>query len=944
MKKIFTIAFFLAAVSSTSAQWSDVNNNFEDSLHMPVCTALSTQTNPIVLTSYPDGGYFVIWEDNRNTATTKTDIYAQKYDKTGKRLWAVNGVPVSNGPNTQRFTFSSNQDYRSRSLAATDSAGGFYLAYIDDSLTNYSWERMTVQHMRSNGTAVFASPGYIVAQSGGQQYAFSHPQLIADGNKGFFIAYKQSYDYVHVYCYRDENGSMKLYGGGRVNENAIQTSSIAQCGIKTDVVYPGTSVTEFNIWSDGQGGCNVIMDMGGNIAGQGRMLTYNRVWRAKKDAKAKTFFRNTSAAACPRISEYKKGDVYVLYYIVRDFQTVVCGGGGGPVYTYTNYRLLANGYQVIDNQGYDYNYPKGVNLPTAGNINVDMIAVTKRTYENSIVSPFIVQGYVIKSENFDSIPYQRTSFNNPDIGYNPTPPVTLNKLNSFRDTLLAASTYFTDFSLASGGTHIYASALMGSGARVVRLQNMEVTRKAADSFAIEYKTSVAGPPQKTGVAIGAEVSTGFGGTNISYDYPIVTVAKNGKAFFHTREYYRSARVSPIESGAELAWGAMGKPVCPGVYNASFYNFEQPVVALDSTGSSGIIAWRDNKFIPGNTGENIFMRHLDKLDVLNYVPPIKKVKPLYFSSTEMVANPAVLLGSSTERTTLEVYDPGSYATSPIAEIRDDIYFGSVHAHVYEKVGAIRRYNNDAYLSRNYTFKTDSVTAGVDIDMFLYFTKQQFDALKGTDNSIIDPSYLAVVRQPNTTLTAPAAYTPVAGEELITPIVTDSVNGGYFMWILSKGLGNFFIRKIATSIVCNTTATSFTSTLTGATYQWQVNTGGVNFVNITNGGNYSGTNTVTLQISNIPASFSGYRYRCVVNNSKVSNTFYLQVANTWTGAVNNQWETAGNWSCNKVPDANTDVIINSGSVTVNSTTDVCRTLKIHVPANVTVGPGFKLTVTK
>jgi hypothetical protein len=289
--KLFLIIVLSACMAVASAQWSDTNNSFVDSLHIPVSTALSSQKNPIVLTSYSDGGYFVIWEDDRNLATTNTDIYAQKYDRAGNRLWALDGVPVSNGINRQHYTFSSNQDYRNRSFVATDSAGGFYICYSDDSVSNYVWERVMVQHVRSNGSNVFPGPGVIMARSAAANLQMSS-QLIPDGNKGFFISYMQALGngYIYVYCYRDENGTLQYYGGGRMNENALQTSALAPCGIKTDVIYPGTTVNDYNIWSDLDGGCNVIMDMSGNNGAQGRMLAYNRLWRAKKRFQIQNFF------------------------------------------------------------------------------------------------------------------------------------------------------------------------------------------------------------------------------------------------------------------------------------------------------------------------------------------------------------------------------------------------------------------------------------------------------------------------------------------------------------------------------------------------------------------------------------------------------------------------------------------------------------------------------
>lgn len=55
---------------NSSAQWSNTTNQFDDSLHMAVCTDVNTQQHPIVK-SYPDNGYFVISQVDHNTALTK---------------------------------------------------------------------------------------------------------------------------------------------------------------------------------------------------------------------------------------------------------------------------------------------------------------------------------------------------------------------------------------------------------------------------------------------------------------------------------------------------------------------------------------------------------------------------------------------------------------------------------------------------------------------------------------------------------------------------------------------------------------------------------------------------------------------------------------------------------------------------------------------------------
>ncbi len=84
-----------------------------------------------------------------------------------------------------------------------------------------------------------------------------------------------------------------------------------------------------------------------------------------------------------------------------------------------------------------------------------------------------------------------------------------------------------------------------------------------------------------------------------------------------------------------------------------------------------------------------------------------------------------------------------------------------------------------------------------------------------------------------------------------------------------LGNF--ATVSTVQLCSGSGTSFTSNISGSTYQWQQNTGS-GFVNISNNSNFNGTNTATLQLSNIPASWTNYQYRCMVdgNGSTVFET--------------------------------------------------------------------------
>lgn len=69
------------------------------------------------------------------------------------------------------------------------------------------------------------------------------------------------------------------------------------------------------------------------------------------------------------------------------------------------------------------------------------------------------------------------------------------------------------------------------------------------------------------------------------------------------------------------------------------------------------------------------------------------------------------------------------------------------------------------------------------------------------------------------------------------------------------------------ICETGTLSFSVTATGAgiIYQWQSSPDGITYTNIANGGIYSGANTATLTLTNIPSSVHDYRYRVSLSNA-------------------------------------------------------------------------------
>jgi hypothetical protein len=154
----------------------------------------------------------------------------------------------------------------------------------------------------------------------------------------------------------------------------------------------------------------------------------------------------------------------------------------------------------------------------------------------------------------------------------------------------------------------------------------------------------------------------------------------------------------------------------------------------------------------------------------------------------------------------------------------------------------------------------------------------------------------------------------------------------------------INQSDTLALCPGSASgSFASGISGSTYQWQWDTCGTGncFENISGNSFLSGTNTKTLQLTNIPTKWNDYKFRCVTDGTNGA-AYTINFTANWTGAVNNTWETAGNWSCNTVPDQYTDVTVKTGTPILNTSTAV-RSIQVSNGANVTVTTGSNLTVT-
>ncbi|MFT3680451.1 MAG: hypothetical protein QM791_09280 [Ferruginibacter sp.] len=220
---------------------------------------------------------------------------------------------------------------------------------------------------------------------------------------------------------------------------------------------------------------------------------------------------------------------------------------------------------------------------------------------------------------------------------------------------------------------------------------------------------------------------------------------------------------------------------------------------------------------------------------------------------------------------------------------------------------------------------------------YFNAQNITQLASFDGSTIQ-----LIPNPSGIYNSSAGNNGYLGQPII-------FNDKLYMQFGSVPYGNAgnlaYLTVTNNNGICPGSNTSFTSNVSGSSYQWQVDNGSGTYTNLSNAAPYSTVTTATLTLTAPATSLYGYKYRCVVNGNTNSAVFTLKFASNWTGATSTAWETISNWSCGAVPDANTDVYITPGkpnAPAVNSTRSV-RSIHLQNGATMAVSTNQKLTLT-
>ncbi len=149
--------------SSGNAQWTVYG--------IPVCNASSWQSSPQIISDNA-GGVIIAWTDDR---TGNSDIYVQRINSTGAKLWGLNGKAVC----TEAL-------YQQKPLIVSDGAGGAIIAWQDYRTGSYD---IYAQRINSTGDIQWTPNGVALCLYSGYQYI---EDIISDGAGGAIVIWRDT--------------------------------------------------------------------------------------------------------------------------------------------------------------------------------------------------------------------------------------------------------------------------------------------------------------------------------------------------------------------------------------------------------------------------------------------------------------------------------------------------------------------------------------------------------------------------------------------------------------------------------------------------------------------------------------------------------------------------------------------------------------------------------
>ncbi|MGH8019965.1 MAG: hypothetical protein ACREIA_17145, partial [Opitutaceae bacterium] len=175
------------------------------------------------VTADGNGGVFAVWNDNRNSATSGEDVFAQYYNANGVAQWPAKGVSIAVAPNRQ-----------DRAIAVSAGSGSVYIVWSDerDSANN---ERIYVQLLNAKGEPQWAANGIRVGPNNFDQTDFA---ATSDGTGNLLLTWTETSNNFRTFAQKIDKAGALLWGA-----TGFEFSS---------GVFGGASV--HNIVPDGAGG------------------------------------------------------------------------------------------------------------------------------------------------------------------------------------------------------------------------------------------------------------------------------------------------------------------------------------------------------------------------------------------------------------------------------------------------------------------------------------------------------------------------------------------------------------------------------------------------------------------------------------------------------------------------------------------------------------------
>jgi len=187
-----------------------------------LCTSAGNQVQPASV-SDGSGGMIVVWDDDRAGAANH-DVYGNRVDSFGTRLWSTNGIVVDNGAATQ-----------GQIDVAPDDSHGAYVVWVDAS-------DIRAQRMTAAGNRAFTG-GVTICAAANSQLA---PRIAADGYGGAFITW-----------YDQRSGEADIYASRLLASGATWGANGVAIGTATlHQFYPTLAADERGAaivaWGDGR--------------------------------------------------------------------------------------------------------------------------------------------------------------------------------------------------------------------------------------------------------------------------------------------------------------------------------------------------------------------------------------------------------------------------------------------------------------------------------------------------------------------------------------------------------------------------------------------------------------------------------------------------------------------------------------------------------------------